>query len=96
MKFAKVIGQVVATRKEDNIQGLKLAVIRYLDAQLAETKHSAVCTDAVKAKTGDVVLVCSSSSARFTKVTRTACTDNTIVGIVDTISGGKKDWYHTK
>jgi microcompartment protein CcmK/EutM len=93
MKFAKVIGQVVSTRKEENIKGLKLTVIRYLDYQLNETKHSAVCTDAVKAKSGDVVLVCSSSSARYTKLTRKACTDNTIVGIVDTVSAEKNDWY---
>jgi len=93
MKFAKVIGQVVSTRKEENIQGLKLSVIRYLDFQLNETKHSAVCTDTVKARSGDIVLVCSSSSARFTKATRTACTDNTIIGIVDTVSSEKKDWY---
>ncbi len=93
MKFGKVVGQVVSTRKEENMQGLKLSVVRYLDYELKETPHSTVCTDAVKAKSGDIVLVCSSSSARFTKVTRTACTDSTIVGVVDTVSKGKKDWF---
>ncbi len=93
MKFGKVIGRVVSIRKEENIKGLKLSIVRFLDDQLVETKRSAVCTDAVKAKSGDIVLVCSSSSARLTKITRTACTDSTIVGIVDTISTDKKDWY---
>ncbi len=94
MKFGKIIGQVVSTQKEENIQGMKLAVVRFLDDKLVETKRMAVCTDAVKAKSGDIVLVCSSSSARQTKVTRTVCTDSTIVGIVDVISAEKKDWYH--
>ena len=94
MKFGKIIGQVVSTQKEENIQGMKLAVVRFLDDKLVETKRMAVCTDAVKANSGDIVLVCSSSSARQTKATRTVCTDSTIVGIVDVISAEKKDWYH--
>ena len=93
MKFGKIIGQVVSTQKEENIQGLKLSVVRFLTDKLVETNRSAICTDAVKAKSGDIVLVCSSSSARFTKVTRTACTDSTIVGIVETVSSKKNDWY---
>jgi microcompartment protein CcmK/EutM len=96
MKFGKVVGQVVSTRKEANIHGLKLAVIQYLDFELKGTKHSAVCTDAVKARPGDIVLVCSSSSARFTKQTRNACTDATIVGVVDSVSKEKKDLYLKK
>jgi len=93
MKFGKVIGQIISTRKEGNVDGLKLLVVKYLNEKLEETKKSAACVDTVKAKEGDIVLLCSSSSARMTKMTRYVCTDNTIVAIVDTVSSGKKDTY---
>lgn len=93
MKFGKVIGQIISTRKAGNVEGLKLLVVHYLDEKLRETQKTAACIDTVKAKQGDIVLLCSSSSARMTKLTRHVCTDNTIVGIVDSISSNKKDWY---
>ena len=93
MKLGKVIGQVIAPQKTENLTGLKLVVARYLDEQLIETEKTAVCVDTVNANTGDVVLLVSSSSARKTKATQNACTDNTIVGIVDIISKGKRNWY---
>jgi len=95
MKFARVIGHVIATRKEGNVQGLKLLVVRYLDENLNETKQTAACIDTVAAKPGDVVLLCSSSSARMTKLTRYVCTDNTTVAIVDSISSAKKTTYQS-
>ena len=96
MKFGKIIGQAVSTRKEKNLEGKKLSVIRYLDDKLNETKKTAVSLDTVKANTGDVVLICTSSSARMTRMTRSVCTDSTIVAIVDSISQNKNDWYKKK
>jgi ethanolamine utilization protein EutN len=93
MKLAKVLGQVVSTRKENNVIGLRLLVIGYVDERLQITGRSAACTDAVNAKAGDIVLVSTYSSARMTKYTKNVCTDNTAIAIVDTISSGKKDWY---
>jgi microcompartment protein CcmK/EutM len=93
MKLAKVIGHVVSTHKASNTAGLKFLVVRYLDETLKETARTHVCIDSVQANFGDIVLICASSSARYTKLTRNACTDSTIVGIVDVISSSKKDWY---
>lgn len=93
MKFGKVIGQIISTQKEGNVDGLKLLVVRYLNEKLEEHSKTAACVDTVQANPGDIVLLCSSSSARMTKLTRYVCTDNTIVAIVDTISSGKKDTY---
>jgi len=92
MKFARVIGQAVSTRKE-NVEGLNLYLVRYLDAKLADTQQTAVSVDTVKSRSGDIVLVCTSSSARMTEATQKACIDNAIVGIVDSISSNKKVWY---
>ena len=93
MILGKVIGQVVATRKEGNMTGLKLSVVRYLDERLQETQKTAVSIDTVKTSPGDIVLLCTSSSARMTKVTRDVGTDSTIIAIVDSISTGKQNWY---
>jgi microcompartment protein CcmK/EutM len=93
MKLGKVIGNVVSTRKEGNITGLKILVVSYLDENLIDTKKTAACIDTVSAGEGDIVLLCSSSSARITKMTRNVASDNTIVGIIDAISMGSKYTY---
>lgn len=95
MQLAKVIGNVVSVRKEHNLKGLKLLVVEYLDEKVQETKKTVVCTDTVSAGPGDIVLTCSSSSARLTTMTENVCTDNTIVGIVDSISSDNT-WIYKK
>ena len=96
MQLGKVIGNVVSVRKESNLNGLKLLVISYMNEKLQMTGKTAVCTDSVSAGPGDVVLLCSSSSARLTRATKNVCTDNTIVGIIDSISSSGNILYHKK
>lgn len=93
MKIAKVIGKVVSTRKEGNVEGLPILVVSYLDENLADTGKSAACIDTVSAGEGDVVLLCASSSARMTSKTTHVATDNTIVGIIDSVSAGSTYMY---
>jgi microcompartment protein CcmK/EutM len=93
MKIGKVIGKVVSTRKEGNVEGLPILVVSYLDELMADTGKSAACIDTVNAGEGDVVLLCASSSARMTSKTIDVATDNTIVGIVDSVSAGSKFLY---
>ena len=93
MKIGKVIGKVVSTRKEGNVDGLPILVVSYLDETLTDTGKSAACVDTVNAGDGDVVLLCASSSARMTSRTTNVATDNTIVGIVDSVSAGSKYIY---
>ena len=68
-------------------------MVSYLDENLIDTKKTAACIDTVSAGEGDIVLLCSSSSARITKMTRNVASDNTIVGIIDAISSGSKYTY---
>ena len=96
MQLGKVIGTVVSVRKEPNLDGLKLLVINYMNEDMKLTGKTVVCTDTVSAGPGDVVLLCSSSSARMTTKTKDVCTDNTIVGIVDSISSFGETLYHKK
>ena len=96
MHLGKVIGNVVSVNKESNLEGLKLLVVNYMNDELNLTGKTAVCTDSVSAGPGDVVLLCASSSARLTRLTKNVCTDNTIVGIVDSISSSGETLYHKK
>jgi ethanolamine utilization protein EutN len=91
--FAKVIGNVVATRKTGGTEGLHLIVVRVLDDALAPTAQTAVAADTVGSGPDDVVLLCGSSSARMTPKTRNACVDLSIVGIVDVVSRDRTDVY---
>lgn len=93
MKLGRIIGTVVSTRKVESVKSLKLLVVRYLNEKMEETGTTAVCVDTVTAGVGDIVLLCSSSSARLTKMTHNVCTDNTIVGIVDSVSSDNQFIY---
>ncbi len=96
MQLGKVIGNVVSVKKVENLSGLKLMVVDYLDEELKSKEKSTVCVDTVSAGKGDLVLLCSSSSARLTADTKNVCTDNTIVGIVDSVSADGKYIYNNK
>lgn len=93
MKIGRVIGKVVSTKKEGNIEGLPILVVSYLDDTLSDTGKTAACIDTVNAGDGDIVLLCSSSSARMTSKTTNVATDNTVVGIVDSVSAGSTYIY---
>jgi len=88
MLLGKVVGTVVATRKEEEIEGLRLLVVRGLDLEGKPTSTMVVAVDAVGAGVGEVVLYASGSSARQTRVTKDRPVDATIMAIVDEIEVG--------
>ena len=88
MQLARVVGTVVATRKEQSIQGLKLLVVRPLDEEGRESGNALVSADAVGAGPDEVVLIAAGSSARQTTVTDKRPVDSVIMAIVDSWSVG--------
>jgi microcompartment protein CcmK/EutM len=71
MIIGKVIGTVVASRKEEELTGLKFLAVAPLDLKTGELKGGGVvAVDAVGAGVGEVVLYASGSSARQTTVTQ--------------------------
>jgi microcompartment protein CcmK/EutM len=88
MLMGKVVGTVVATRKEQELEGLKLLVLRGMDLEGKLTGPVVVAVDAVGAGVGEVVLYCSGSSARQTKVTKDRPVDATVMAIVDQLEVG--------
>ena len=94
MKLGTVIGTVVASSKEGNMDAFRLLVVQFLDADLQGTAATAACVDTVNAGAGDMVLCCASSSARVPASTRDSCVDHAIIGIVDSVSAGKTELYN--
>ncbi len=88
MLLGKVIGTVVASRKEPEIEGLRLMLVRELDAAWQATGKVVVAADAVGAGQGEVILFAAGSSARQTVVTNNRPVDHVIMAIVDTIELG--------
>ena len=86
MVLGRVIGTLVATRKEPTLDGLKLLVVRACDVDGKPTGSIAVAVDAVGAGLGEVVLYASGSSARQTQATQNRPVDAVIMAIVDEIA----------
>ena len=85
MNMGLVVGTVVATRKEEELSGLKFLLVRAIDLEGKPTSTQVVAVDAVGAGVGEVVLWAAGSSARQTKVTKDRPVDATIMAIVDTV-----------
>jgi microcompartment protein CcmK/EutM len=84
MFLGKVIGTLVATRKESSLDGLKFLVVRRLNIENQAESGYVVAADAVGAGVGEVVLVATGSSARQTVLTDKRPCDAVIMAIVDT------------
>ncbi|MEY3013118.1 MAG: hypothetical protein RIT45_1853 [Pseudomonadota bacterium] len=85
MLLGKVIGTVVATRKEPELEGLRLMLVRELDAKMDASGKIIVAVDAVGAGPGEVVLFAAGSSARQTRVTQNRPVDHVIMAVVDMV-----------
>lgn len=86
MQLARVIGNVVATVKNDLLEGRKLLVIEPLDASLKSAGKPVVAIDSVGAGAGEIVFWCRGREASFPFVPMEVPTDCTIVGIVDSVT----------
>ena len=83
MQLARVIGTVVATVKNDSLEGRKLLVVQTVDRDLEPNGKPMVAVDAVGAGVGELVFWCRGKEASFPFKREDTPTDCTIVGIVD-------------
>jgi microcompartment protein CcmK/EutM len=85
MILGRVVGTLVASRKEPTLEGLTLLVVQACDVDGTANGAIVVAADAVGAGIGEIVLYASGSSARQTTVTNNRPVDATIMAIVDII-----------
>lgn len=102
MFLAKVIGQVVATKKEDSMVGRKLLLLRPMlvsnsdPTTLVPGQNTVVAVDTVGSGEGEMVLFCQGSSARQAAGLKGLPVDAAVVGIVDSVRVGGEALYHKK
>ena len=85
MLLAKVVGTVVATRKDPRLVSNKLMLVRGVDPRGKVEGNYLVAVDTVDAGVGETVLVVSGSSARMAAGLKDCPVDAAIIGIVDEI-----------
>jgi ethanolamine utilization protein EutN len=83
MKLGRVIGTVVATRKDPSLDGVKFLVVENLGVNLEPEGGYVVAVDSVGAGANEVVLYATGSSARQTETTRDRPADAVIMAILD-------------
>ena len=85
MILARIVGTVVATRKDERLVSTKLLVARPIDVAGKPEGNYLVAVDTVDAGFGETVLIVSGSSARMASGLKDCPVDAAVVGIVDTI-----------
>jgi ethanolamine utilization protein EutN len=83
MILARVVGTVVATRKDPRLEGKKLLIVKPVSPEGKDESGYLVAVDTVSAGIKETVLVVSGSSARMAEGCKDTPVDTAIVGIID-------------
>ena len=83
MQLAKVIGDVVVTRKDDNLASRTLLVLQPIDASGSPAGRTLVAVDSVGAGVGETVFFVRGKEAGFPFLPLEVPVDAGVVGIVD-------------
>lgn len=87
MLLARVIGNVVATHKNQRYEGSRVMLCRQITPEGDDTDYTCLALDSVDAGTGDVVLIAQEGWSASTAATGKpgAAIDSAIVGVVDCV-----------
>jgi ethanolamine utilization protein EutN len=85
MILARVVGTVVATRKDPRLEGHKLLIVKPVTPQGKDEANYLIAVDTVSAGFREKVIVVSGSSARMAEGCKDKPVDASIVGIVDSV-----------
>lgn len=83
MQLARVIGDVVATRKDPNFDSLKLLLVQPIGADGKDVGRPLVAVDSVGAGVGETIFLVRGKEASFPWHPTEVPADAGIVGIVD-------------
>ncbi|MCX6588369.1 MAG: EutN/CcmL family microcompartment protein [Acidobacteria bacterium] len=86
MILARVVGTVVATRKDPRLEGKKLLILKPVSPEGKDEASYLIAVDAVGAGFRETVIAVTGSSARMADGCKDRPVDTAIIGIVDTIS----------
>jgi microcompartment protein CcmK/EutM len=83
MILARVVGTVVATRKDPRLEGKTLLIVKPVSPEGKDEGGYLVAVDTVSAGIKETVLLVSGSSARMAQGCKDTPVDTAIVGIID-------------
>ena len=83
MILARVVGTVVATRKDVRLEGKKLLIVKPIDPSGKDESGYLIAVDTVSAGYKEKVIIVSGSSARMAGGCKDCPVDTAIVGIID-------------
>lgn len=89
MHIGKVIGTVVATRKDEKLIGAKMMITQPLDIDLKPKGEAIITVDTVGAGIGELVIFTTGTASRIAARKMDAPIDGAIVGIIDEIDINK-------
>ncbi|HTF87854.1 MAG TPA: EutN/CcmL family microcompartment protein [Planctomycetota bacterium] len=93
MLIGKVVGSVVATQKDEKLEGRTLLVVQVHNQQNKPLDQYVVAVDSVQAGQGDMVLYATGSSARQTTLTEGRPCDAVVMAVVDSWDLGGDNVY---
>jgi ethanolamine utilization protein EutN len=85
MLLARIVGTVVATRKDPRLVSNKLLLARPVDPGGKAEGNYLIAVDTVDAGVGETVLIVSGSSARMAAGMKDCPVDAVVVGIIDQV-----------
>lgn len=91
MFFGRVIGTVVCTKKEKQLDSLKLLVVQKVNHDGEDEGSPIVAADAVRAGVGDFVFLSKGKESSLPFGDLTHPLDASITGIIDTVYIKKED-----
>jgi microcompartment protein CcmK/EutM len=85
MFLGRVVGSVVSTIKDPNLNGQRLLIVQPLKPNLEETGKRLVVLDAVGVGAGELIYWCRGREASFPFLPAEVPCDGTVVGFVDSL-----------
>ena len=86
MTLARVVGTIVATRKDPRLEGRKLLICKPVSPEGKDEPGYVIAIDTVSAGFRETVLLVSGSSARLADGCKDRPVDSAIIGIIDSVS----------
>ncbi len=86
MILARVVGSIVATRKDPRLEGQKLLSLKPVTPDGKDEAGYVISVDAVGAGYRETVILVAGSSARMADGCKDKPVDSAIIGIVDSVS----------
>ncbi len=86
MILARVVGSVVATRKDPRLEGKKLLILKPISPEGKDEAGYVISVDTVGAGYKETVIAVAGSSARMAEGCKDTPLDSAIIGIVDSLS----------